>query len=228
MNWKRGLLLAGLNLAAAVPMIAFLESRDGRYVREIEQRSAIFLAEPDIRAAEFDRSNVPALLPIQEEQTVRFDPCTVWVHYPVQEEVVRFGNMPASTIAGWRLACRPEWSLSGWLLGVVDRAPTKQDLVIRRQIDAGFCLLLLIQRLLIGGMPLGGMRKPWSEPGAFITFCTLVAAAIAMIRPIDGLAAMPALLAASAWLWWLLLLIWKGFRLAWRSCVKLRATTATM
>jgi hypothetical protein len=34
MNWRRGLLLAGINLLAAVPLISLLAARDSQYVKE--------------------------------------------------------------------------------------------------------------------------------------------------------------------------------------------------
>ena len=208
-------------------MILLMESRDARYVRDhgwsqTQHRSVEF------RLTNLERSEPPRLLKIQEEQIVTFDPCAMWVHYPVQEEVVRFGDMPAAALVGWRLVCRPKWSVTGRMIGAVERPPTEQDLSIQQRVDATLCVFIVIQWLLVGGLPLVGTRKPWREPGAFITSCTLIAAAIAMIHAIDGLARLPALLAGLAWFWWLLLLIWKGVCLAWRSVVELRTRPAAI
>jgi hypothetical protein len=44
MNWRRGLLLAGINLAVAVPMILMMEARDQKYAltqEEIMAKSAV-------------------------------------------------------------------------------------------------------------------------------------------------------------------------------------------
>lgn len=184
MHWKRAFLLAGLNVAAALPMIPLMESRDARYVRDHGW------SQTQHRSVEF-----------------------------------RLTNLERS---GWRLVCRPKWSVTGRMIGAVERPPTEQDLSIQQRVDATLCVFIVIQWLLVGGLPLVGTRKPWREPGAFITSCTLIAAAIAMIHAIDGLARLPALLAGLAWFWWLLLLIWKGVCLAWRSVVELRTRPAAI
>lgn len=224
MNWRRGFLLAGVNLAAAVPMIVLLQARDAKYLRETSAMAARGFAS---RRAHLDRAELPRLMTVQEEPTtVTFNPCTAWVHYPVQIEVVSLGNIPASTLAGWRLACRSKWSLSGWLQGTVEGAPAKQDLALQRRVDVGLCVLIAIQWLFIGGFPLTKRLRRWREPGAFITTSTAIAALLAMIPAIEGLASFPALLAGLAWFWWFGLVIWKCIRLASRPLVKLRSKGA--
>lgn len=228
MYWKRGVFLAGLNLAAATSMIALLESRDTRYVMEMESNNGPLLAHGTVlMRVGLDRSTPPPLLVAKEEQTVTFPPCGGWVHYPVQVEVVRFGNMPASALAGWRMDCRPRWTLSGRILGEVERPPTKSGLSLQRRVDMGLCILIAIQWMLVGGLPLTRRQRFWSEPGAFITICTLVASALAIVHAVEGSARLPALFAALAWFWWFVLLIWKGIWFAWRSLIKLRHTAAT-
>jgi hypothetical protein len=226
MNWKRGLFLAGLNLAAAASMITLLESRDTRYVTEHESNGPSVARGTALWRVGLDRSKPPQLILVQEKQTIIF-PCGGWVHYPAQVEVVRFGNMPVSALAGWRLECRPRWTLSGRILGELEKAPTKRELPLQRRVDFGLCVLIVVQWILVGGLPLIKRQRFWFEPGAFITICTLVASALAIVQAVESSARLPALLAGLAWLWWFVLLIWKGVWFTWRSLIKLRKTAAT-
>jgi hypothetical protein len=224
MKWKRGLLLAGVNLIAAAAMIALLESRDARYVNENESNRLPGARSKVVWRTGLDGLRPPRLVAAQEEQTINFPPCGGLVHYPVQVEVVRLGNMPASELVGWRLDCRPRWTLSGRILGEVEKVPTKRELPLQRRVDLGLGALIVIQWLLVGGLPLTKHQQFWSEPGAFITICTLIATALASIHAIEDLARLPALLACLAWFWWFALLIWRGICFAWRSLMRLRKT----
>lgn len=229
MHWKRGLLLAGLNLAAAASMITLMESRDARYVIERETNKGQSVARGTVLVrVGLGRLTHPRLLVVQEEETVTFSPCGEWVHYPVQVEVVRFGNMPASALAGWRLDCRPLWTLSGRILGEVETAPNERGLRLQKRVDIGLGVLIFVQWMIVDGLPLTGPRCFWCDPGAFITICTLVASGLAMNHAIEGLARFPALFAGLAWLLWLVMLIWRGTLLAWRSLIKFRRTAANL
>jgi hypothetical protein len=229
MYWKRGLLLAGLNLAAAASMITLLESRDARYVMEREKNNGQSVARGTVLVrVGLGRPTPPRLLVVQEEQAVTFTPCGGWVHYPVQVEVVRFGNMPASALAGWRLDCRPRWTLSGRILGEVEKAPNESDLPLQRLVDVGLCVLIVVQWILVGGLPVTRPQRFWCEPGAFITICSLVASGLAMIHAIEGWARLPALFAGLEWLLWFVWLICKCIWLAWRSLIKMRKTATSV
>jgi hypothetical protein len=107
MNWRRGLLLAGINLAVALPMIVMMEARDQKYAltqEEIMARAASKDAPrpPESPAPEPDQSS-----PEQAEETVSvtFDPCAMWGHYPVQVVVVQGADMPSVALAGWEDDC---------------------------------------------------------------------------------------------------------------------------
>src|SRR5580698_9337760 len=115
MNWKRGLVLAGLNLLAAVPMILLLDVRDARELRNRDQNDARTDLHLQLKPA-FRPSSV-RILRVQEEQAVGFNPCGMSPNYSTLQEIVYIGNIPASTITGWRAFCRPEWSISGRLFG---------------------------------------------------------------------------------------------------------------
>jgi hypothetical protein len=96
---------------------------------------------------------------------------------------------------------------------------TPVNLKAMRRVDIALCLMIAIQWFLIGGFPLRQPGRWWDEPGAFITANNFVAACIAIIPVIDGLARFPALIALVGWLWWFGLLVWIPARWAWQSTV---------
>jgi len=227
MNWHRGFLLAGSQLAAALPQILFLEARDAEYIREIQNHSTFVKTNPTLRNALFDRSQAPWLIKVQEGETVTFDPCHMWVHYGVQEEVVRMANMPAAALTGWRLVCPADWTLSALLKrSGIWRMTTHAEFAAQRRIDVVLCLLIVLQWFLVGGFPLRRPRRWWGEPGAFITACFVIASLISVVKPIGDLARFPALGAAFGWFWWFGLLVWIIVRFEWRSAIRLRSRQA--
>jgi hypothetical protein len=216
MNWRRGLLLAGINVAIAVPMISILAARDVQARREWKQRSSVEDAPWIDRFGEF--SVAPTIMVrAQEEQTVSFSPCGLWASIPVQESVVQFGNLPVAIVSQWRVACPPRWSIAR-MLGVNDSGFLSDvNFSAMRRVDLALCLLIAAQWFLIGGLPLVQPKRWWSEPGAFITACTAAGSAIALIPVVDVFGRLPALIAFFGWLWWAGLLIWMPVRWAWRS-----------
>jgi hypothetical protein len=218
MNWRRGVLLAGINLAAALPMIYLLAARDAQFLRERQQKTEVS-QKVQVRPATLDRRNAADLMRTQEEQTVAFSPCGLWGHYPVQTYVVQFGDLPAFIATQWRVACPPRWSVAAKLGVEADGWNSEANIKAMRRVDVALCVLIVIQWFLIGSFPLIQPKRWWGEPGAFITVCTAIAALIALIPAVDGLAKLPAVIAFFAWLWWLGLLIWKPVHLAWQSTV---------
>src|ERR1700734_3075353 len=98
MNWRRGVLLAGINVAIAVPMISILAVRDVQARREWKQGSSVEEAPRIDSSGEF--SVAPTrMVRAQEEQTVTFSPCGLWASIPVQESVVQSGNLPAAIVS---------------------------------------------------------------------------------------------------------------------------------
>lgn len=220
MKWRRGVLLAFVNLAAALPLILMLEARDARWLDENGKAFRFRSSHGPVDAAAFDRRQTARLARIQEEQTVEFSPCAMWVEYPVQEEVVRMGNLPAFTLTGWRMECPPAWSLSA--LPVFDsmKGPIRARFSARRRLDLALLPLIALQWFLVGGFPLIKTRKWWSEPGAAITCCTVLAAVLALIPVVDSAARFPAVFAAFGWLGWFGLLLWTALRFAFRSSAR--------
>jgi hypothetical protein len=199
MNWRRGLLLAGIHLAVAVPLILSLEARDAKYLRNRH-----ISVSPPVQTSQ------PAA---QEGETVSFSPCGMWVHYPPQTVIVNFANIPAFILTGWQMECPPHWSLSGRL-----HADWKHRTIeSQRQVNIGLVILIAIQWILVGSFPL---RKPvrwWEEHGIIITLCTVASGLLVQI-PNDGYDALPTapmLIAGLIWFWWFGLLVWKTLRSGW-------------
>lgn len=218
MNWRRGLLLAGINLAVAVPMILMMEARNQKDA--LTQK--VIMAKAAIKDA--PRPPEPPTLepqqasPEQAEETVGFDPCAMWVHhhYPVQVAVVQAADLPSLALAGWEVDCPSHWSLAGKLREKRTWPPTPLWMETQRKIDACLCLFIAMQWFLMGGFPLVRSQKWWTDPVSFITACAALAGAIALIPVVDGFARLPALIAMLAWLWWFGLLIWKTIQVGWR------------
>ena len=216
MNWRRGLLLTGINLVAAVPLICLLAARDAQYMKDREQRSSIEEAPWIDSSGEFSAAPTE-IVQAQDEQTVSFSPCGLWGHIPPQVSVVQIGNLPAFVVSQWREACPPKWSVAR-MLGVNDsRLLSDANLKAMRRVDVALCVLIAIQWFLIGSLPLIQARRWWAEPGAFITVCTAIASGIALVPGIDVLARLPALIAFFTWLWWFGLLIWIPVHKAWHT-----------
>lgn len=222
MNWQRGLLLAGIQLAVAVPLILMTEARDAQFLLDrAESTAEARMEEAPTKPA--TASPAPAKEDAEQASvTVSFNPCTMWTHYPPQDYVVQFANLPAFVLTQWRVPCPSRWSLSG-MLGAGSTWPqTPLSLVWQKQVDLGLALLIAIQWFFIGGFPLVRPRRWWWEPGAFITLCAVAAFVLVLIPVIGALSKLPMLFAALAWLFWFGLAIWKGLRLGWRLAARRR------
>ncbi len=209
-------MLAGINLAVAVPMILMMEARDGKYALTQEEIMARPPNEDAPKPPEDLTSEHHQASPEQAEETVSFDPCAMWVEYPVQVVVVQGADMPSLLLAGWEDDCPPHWSLAGRLRGNRTWSPTPLWMETQRMIDAGLCLFITMQWFLMGAFPLVRNRKWWADPGAFITACAVLAGGLALIPAVDVVARLPALIAILAWFWWFGLLVWKALQFGWR------------
>jgi hypothetical protein len=217
MNWRRGLLLAGINLAVAVPIILMMEAKDQKEVLTPEEIMTKAPREAVPRPPEPPTPEPAQVNPEQAEETVTFDPCGMWgAHYPTQVVVVQAVGMPSLALAGWREGCPPHWSLAGRLRGKWTWPPTPLWMETQRKIDAGLCLFIAIQWFLMGGFPLVGTQKWWADPGTFITACTALAGGLALISVIGEVARLPALIAMLAWLWWFGLFVWRTLQFGWK------------
>jgi len=219
MNWRRGLVLAGINVAVALPMIAVLAARDAQWLRDRKQDSRTSETPSIASLPEFSASQSKEA-PAQEEQTVSFKPCGLWGHDSVQVSVVRWGNLPAFVVTEWRVACPPKWSFASRLGVANDGLLSDHNVQAMRRVDVALCVLIAAQWILIGSFPLIKAGRWWSEPGAFITLCASIGSAIALIPAIEGLGRLPAVFAFFGWLWYFALLLWKPIHLAWQSTLR--------
>lgn len=216
MKWRRGLLLAGINLAVAVPLIVMLDVKDEASLREWDARPA--------------QAAPPAWFPGEaapsegEGQTVGFSPCSLWVSYSAQQDIVWFPNISAAILSGFQQLCPSRWTLAGRL--DVGYSWSSSTIPARRKVAWGFGLLVGLQWILVGAFPLSQPKRWWAEPGAFITCCAVIGFGLVLIRPIETLARLPALLAAFSWFWWLGLLAWKGTRFCWGLVARQWAATS--
>jgi hypothetical protein len=216
MNWRRGILLAGINLAVAVPLIVLHEVQDEADIREHYVSPAPQPSKSASGAASFD----------DEEATVAFDPCKIIFDYSTRHQVEQSLEPFAVALSGWQQECPPRWSLAGRLRINYEWLQAPSTIPARREVGLGFGLLIAVQWILVGGLPLIRPKRWWAEPGAFITCFTVIAFGLVLIRPIEELARFPVLLAALAWLWWFGLLFWTVARISWRRMTRRRAAAS--
>jgi hypothetical protein len=207
MNWRRGLLLAGIHLAIAVSLILWVEERELRFARP---DSAASLAS-SLRVAHQSTGAQ------KDDDDFVIDPCTMIVDYPVQKRLLHFDNYPALAVAGWQLACPPNWSVARRLHIDYLWTPIRSELPVRKLLDQYFGGLIAMQWFLVGAFPLTRPHRWWLEPSAFITICTVIAFGLVSIPDVERLAEVPALLAGLSWLWWFALLLWKPVPMVWQS-----------
>jgi hypothetical protein len=202
MNWRRGLFLAGAHFVLGTLLISWHEWHSWKLEQGEQIHSAVFL-----EGAAW-----------QEGQTVEFDPCNGgFVDYAVspEERVVQFANLPVWMATGWGLPCPARWTLAGLLQRTRHSRPAiRQDLFLA----ASLCILIPVEWLLVGGLPLVRTRRWVGEPGALISVCSAIACVLVFFSWIGGyrnvgrVAEFPMLVVPLAWVWWLTLFSWKSLR----------------
>jgi len=204
-------LLAGIHLAVAGAMLAWQESGYWRYIKGGQFRPL----PTTLKLAAFQEG----------DQTIDFNPCSeggFWdeVMSP-QEKISGMANLPVVLLTGWHTPC----ASSGYLGSIVEarlhRTRTSETVIV-----AVLCVLVTVEWFLVGGFPLIQPRRWWLEPGAFITVCTLVGTALALIPYLAEVSIVFAGLAFLAWVWWFGLLVWTLIRSAWRIVVRKQTATA--
>jgi hypothetical protein len=200
MNWRRGLLLAGIHLVVAGSLLVWQESD---YWHDIKSER------PKPSQARVE------LAAFQEEQSVSFNPCGdeggFVDGWSPQGEVSEAANLPITMLTGWHTPCTSPGPLGSIVEKRLHRTRTSEILIL-----AILCVLVALEWLIVGGFPLIQPRLWWLEPGAFITICTLAGTALALIPYTAPVTFVSAHLAALAWLWWFGLLAWKTLRSTWR------------
>jgi hypothetical protein len=218
MNLRRGLLLAGIHLAVAVPLVIWQEAREWPYLR-----------------TEWKPAQRPVLR-MPEEGVVEFSPCGLWESLPARTTVLVIGELPAAVAVGIGEECPAIWTVTGFLRAALDTPPHRSNRTAEVSIAASFCVLIALQWVLLGGFPLVHPRRWWLEPGAFITACSVASGVLLLVVGAfclaisgsragadgfpSGLANLPAFVSFFCWLWWFGLLVWKSIRAGWRLAVQ--------
>ena len=197
MNWRRGILLAGINLAVALGLMVWLERPYWPWIRsrpaeataaetdQIEQYGDLF--NPCLKGGVIDRGESP------------------------QELIVGADNLPVTLFTLGHEPCSTPAGIDRILENHFGRTRKSEFISI-----ATFCGGAAIQWLLVGAFPLVRPRRWWLEPGALITVCTVSGAAFAFIPYVSFFSRILAVLIGLAWLWWFGLLVWNGVRLGWK------------
>jgi hypothetical protein len=199
MQWRRGLLLAAIHLAVAGSMMVWVEAGYWRMLRA-DARSVQAAA---LRSVAW-----------QDEQPASFNLCYDLVGGEVapQEIIAGSANLPVALLTGWHQPCVTYQGVTE----TVGRALGGRTRTSEVWISLILCVLVFVQWLFVGGLPLVRPKRWWLEPGAFITLCTLVAIVPLLIPHNYGLVKAAMSLAALAWFWWFFLLVWKTLRVAWQ------------
>jgi hypothetical protein len=217
MNWRRGILLAAINLAVAIPLVLLAEAGDKAYLRvsSVGAEAKMILVGAPTQATELNDQVVPSWI------------CSGLTDYPHEEDILRLTNMPAFVLAGWRMVCPPSWSLSGIMKVKKWGEPTPAWAAAERKTDIGFLLFIALQWILVGGLPFRNAPRWWLEPGMFITLCAVISLALFLVPPDQLLSRFCAIFAFFAWLWWFALLVWKLAHSGWKWTTRRMARAAT-
>ena len=220
MKWRRGLLFGGIHFALAIFLVA--SELVPRYSSEKTHAQYPHLG---LRLAAYQ----------EEGQTVEFVPmCENWRSLTWQEKILDSSELPATIISGWNSDCPARWTTAG-LIGIdIRHHSLKQEIAS----STAFCLLVALQWLAVGGLPLVQPRRWWLEPGAFNTAATLTVVLLITVGKLiesignDGLlvaVGLPAfailLLIAFTWAVLLALSLWKAVNATWKLATSTRTTS---
>jgi hypothetical protein len=199
MQWRRGLLLAGIHVVVAAGTLVQQETGVWPLVRAGVDRTVLF------RAATW-----------QEEPMFDFRACDsgIWdLGQTRQEEIAQAANLPVAILTGWHEPCSPTpVRLTTIVEAQLGRNMRRSEIAI----CSILCVLVFAEWLLVGGFPVVRPRLWWLEPGAFITICTLLCTFVALIFVHQDVTRYLMLTALLAWLYWFFVLIWKALRFGWR------------
>lgn len=226
MDWRRGLLFAGIHLVVAAPMVLLVEAANLRYM---EDRNADAM-EAARDAAALPPVTEPATIASADAEengeTVTFSPCGLWAEYPPEVVVVQLVDAPALVFSGWEMDCPARWSLAGRLRGNRSWPPDSAWMAAEYKIGAGLCAMIAVQWFLLGGFRLARRPEWWRDPATFLTACAIVAGILGLLPGVDLAARLPALVAGLCWYWWFGLLVWRALSGGWRWVLRLRAVPA--
>jgi hypothetical protein len=192
MQWRRGLILAVINLCIAVPLIVRGEAREWRYLRTAPLRQAEVPGESDVRWAVADLCDE--------------------FRFTNEEKIATMANMPAAVVSAWGMPCPARFTVAS----AIERnygEKTRKTAVLS---SVAFGALIAIQWLILGSFPLLRPSPKWFEPGILITICAGVGGAMALIPALGSLCLLPMLVVFFAWLVWLGFVFVKASMKGWK------------
>lgn len=195
MNWRRGVLLATIQLVLAALVIARTESQYW----------------PAIRS---ERTRVPVVVPpsatAEEAMGANFFPCDeggiIDRAAPPGELVVGAANAPAVLLVGWHEPCAQPTALDQLVEKRYGRTRRAEILIVIIQ-----CFAFVMLWLVVGALPLVQPQRWWLEPGAFVTTITIPAGLASLLIPDGWALQVPVVDAAAMALGWVLILTWTGW-----------------
>ena len=204
MNWRRGLLLAGIHLLIATASFVRDEASFWHW----------------IRSAGLTHQNAGVQLAAFQEEQISGNSCD-WGIYDsgpsALANVAATANLPVALATGWHSPCLPQPQRS-WITnrmeGVFGGNTRRSEVAAATSL----CIAVFVLWSFIGSFPLIHPRRWWLEPAAMITLCTILGAALALIPHLPELTRFTMLIAVIFWLWWFALLLWKVvLHPAWQS-----------
>jgi len=197
MDWKRGCVFAGIHLTLAASLMIWDEAPFWNLIRTDRNISVTLPHDQDADSSDPFLSLNPC-----DEGTFRDGPMSA------PEQVVAFANLPAILITGGHTPCTTPTPLNNMLQKRYGRTHRSEELTL-----AIICAAVVIQWLLVGGLPLTPPGHWRRNPGVLITAFTLPMLGLAIIPDIYPLTLRLALL---FWTYWFGLVVWNLGRSAWR------------
>ena len=105
-QWRRGLVLAGIHLAVCGPLIVWEEAGRWDWVRSQEKLPHYELSPPPPAPAP-PRPDV--VTQADEGETVTFSPCGMWYHTSLQQRIIVLGELPAAAVSAGMVARGLGW-----------------------------------------------------------------------------------------------------------------------
>ena len=153
MNWRRGLLLAGIHLAVTGSLLVWQETWYWRYIP----------SKPVLQRPVETETIGP-----DGEITISFHICDegsdFYGHMSPQEKLAGFENLPVVLLSGWHAPCST-WGMVTWM--VEERLHRTR--ISEITIVTILCAFVAVQWFLVGGFPLMRPRRLWRRPQRQLT-----------------------------------------------------------
>jgi hypothetical protein len=203
MNWRRGLVLAGIHLLVSTASFVRDEANLWQWIRSADLPHGV----AHVRMVAF------------QEELVFGNSCDEGV-YDIGPSslgnVVATANLPIALATGWHTPCLPVVQRS-WITIRMEAVFGRNSPRAEIAAATSLCVCVFTLWTFVGGFPLIQPRGWWLEPSAMITLCTMLGAAFAVVPHLIEISRIAVPVIAILWFWWFGLLIWKLAHRAWRS-----------